>query len=109
LPAKQKWKMIDNDLDGGCRPPQAPAANDFLRAFPLFFRLDLNRDLTQPRRGWLICRRTRPLLDLSQMPGLEPARWLIAASSDTRFRGADMTGRVVLTPPDRPIRHHAVR
>ena len=97
LPARQNWKLIDNDLDLLACARAMPLASDFaVTAIPL----DLSRDLDAALDG------TIDLVAISALLDLVSDRWLnrlaaaVAARAIPLYAALSYDGRTGLTPPD---------
>ena len=87
LPARQNWKLIDNDLDLLARATAAPPAKDAaVTAVPL----DLNRDLEAALDGPVDLVTTSALLDLVSDTWLDRLAVEIAGALDPVLRGAEL-------------------
>jgi SAM-dependent methyltransferase len=97
LPARQKWKLVDNDLDLLARATAAPPANDAaVTAIPL----DLNRDLDAALDEAVDLVATSALLDLVSDAWLDRLAGLLAARSIPFYAALSYDGRTGFTPPD---------
>jgi hypothetical protein len=97
LPARQNWKLIDNDLDLLARATAAPPANDAaVTAVPL----DLNRDVEAALDGTVDLVTTSALLDLVSDSWLDRLAVATTARSIPFYAALSYDGRIVFTPSD---------
>jgi SAM-dependent methyltransferase len=97
LPARQNWKLIDNDLGLLARAKATPLAKHAaVTAIPL----DLNRDLEAALDGPVDLVSTSALLDLVSETWLERLAVEIAARSVPLYAALSYNGRIEFTPPD---------
>jgi SAM-dependent methyltransferase len=97
LPARQNWKLIDNDLGLLARAEATPLARHAtLNAVPL----DLNRDLEAALDGPVDLVATSALLDLVSETWLDRLAVEIAARSIPLYAALSYDGRAGFTPPD---------
>jgi SAM-dependent methyltransferase len=97
LPARQNWRLIDNDLSLLARATATPAPKDTsINAIPL----DLNRDLEAALDGAVDLVATSALLDLVSEPWLERLVVEIVARGVSLYAALSYDGRAKLTPPD---------
>jgi hypothetical protein len=97
LPARQNWKLIDNDLGLLARAEATPLAKHAtLTAIPL----DLNRDLEAALDGPVDLVATSALLDLVSETWLDRLAVEIAARSIPLYAALSYDGRIGFTPPD---------
>jgi hypothetical protein len=97
LPARQNWKLIDNDLSLLARAKAMPLAGDTtVTAIPL----DLNRDLEAALDGPVDLVATSALLDLVSEPWLDRLVVEIAARSIPLYAALSYDGRIGFTLPD---------
>jgi hypothetical protein len=97
LPARQNWKLIDNDLDLLARATAVPVTSDtIVTAIPL----DLSRDLDATLEG------TVDLVAISALLDLVSNRWLdrlaveVAVRSIPLYAALSYDGRTGFTPSD---------
>ena len=97
LPARQNWKLIDNDLSLLARATATPLARHVtIAALPL----DLNRDLEAALDGPVDLVTTSALLDLVSETWLDRLAVEIAARSIPLYAALSYDGRIELTPSD---------
>jgi hypothetical protein len=97
LPARQNWKLIDNDPDLLARATAMPPARDAaVTAVPL----DLNCDLEAALDGAVDLVTTSALLDLVSEPWLDRLAVAMTARSIPLYAALSYDGRTVFTPPD---------
>jgi SAM-dependent methyltransferase len=97
LPARQNWKLIDNDLGLLARAKATPRARDIaVTAIPL----DLNRDLEAALDGPVDLVATSALLDLVSDTWLDRLAVEIAARSIPLYAALSYDGRITFTPSD---------
>jgi Methyltransferase domain len=97
LPARQNWKLIDNDLGLLARAKATPLAKHAtVTAIPL----DLNRDLEAALDGPVDLVVTSALLDLVSETWLDRLAVEIAARSIPLYAALSYDGQIVFTPPD---------
>jgi SAM-dependent methyltransferase len=97
LPARQNWKLIDNDLDLLARATAMPAASDIVvTAIPL----DLSRDLDAALEGTFDLVAISALLDLVSDTWLDRLAGAVAARSIPFYAALSYDGRIGFTPPD---------
>ena len=97
LPARQNWKLIDNDLDLLAIATAMPLASDIsAKAIPL----DLNRDLDAALDGTVDLVATSALLDLVSDRWLERLAAAVAARSIPLYAALSYDGRTAFTPSD---------
>jgi SAM-dependent methyltransferase len=97
LPARQNWKLIDNDLDLLARATAMPLASDTaVTAIPL----DLNRDLEAALDGTLDLVAISALLDLVSDTWLDRLAVAVAGRSIPLYAALSYDGRTGFTPPD---------
>ncbi len=97
LPARQNWKLIDNDLDLLARATTMPPAGDIaVTTVPL----DLSRDLDAALGGPVDLVATSALLDLVSETWLDRLAAAIAARSIPLYAALSYDGRIGFTPPD---------
>ncbi|MDO8934091.1 MAG: class I SAM-dependent methyltransferase [Rhodocyclaceae bacterium] len=97
LPARQSWKLVDNDLGLLARIKATPPAKDVaVTAIPL----DLNRDLEAALDGPVDLVTTSALLDLVSDTWLDRLAVEIAARAIPFYAALSYDGRIAFTPPD---------
>ena len=97
LPARQHWKLIDNDLGLLARATATPLARDVaVTAIPL----DLNRDLEAALDGAVDLVATSALLDLVSDSWLDRLAVAVAARSIPLYAALSYDGRTGFTPHD---------
>jgi SAM-dependent methyltransferase len=97
LPARQNWKLIDNDLDLLARATSTPLAKDTaVTAIPL----DLSRDLEAALDGAIDLVAISALLDLVSDTWLDRLAAAVAARSIPLYAALSYDGRTGFTPPD---------
>jgi hypothetical protein len=97
LPARQNWKLIDNDLGLLARTTATPLARHAnVTAVPL----DLNRDLEAALDGPVDLVATSALLDLVSETWLDRLAVEIAARSIPLYAALSYDGRIAFTLPD---------
>jgi SAM-dependent methyltransferase len=97
LPARQNWKLIDNDLSLLARATATPLAKHVtIAAIPL----DLNRDLEAALDGPVDLVATSALLDLVSEAWLDRLAVEIAARSIPLYAALSYDGRIEFTPSD---------
>jgi hypothetical protein len=97
LPARQNWKLIDNDLGLLARATATPLAKHAtVTAVPL----DLNRDLEAALDGPVDLIATSALLDLVSEAWLDRLAVEIAARSIPLYAALSYDGRIAFTPSD---------
>jgi SAM-dependent methyltransferase len=97
LPARQNWKLIDNDLGLLARTTATPPAKQAtVNAIPL----DLNRDLEAALDGPVDLVATSALLDLVSATWLDRLAIEIAARAIPFYAALSYDGRIALTPSD---------
>jgi hypothetical protein len=97
LPARQNWRLIDNDLSLLARATATPTPGDTaINVIPL----DLNRDLEAAIDGAADLVTTSALLDLVSEPWLDRLAIEIVARSIPLYAALSYDGRTTLTPPD---------
>jgi hypothetical protein len=97
LPARQNWKLIDNDLGLLARATATPLARHAtMTAVPL----DLNRDLEAALDGPVDLVATSALLDLVSEAWLDRLAVEIAARAIPLYAALSYDGRIVFTPSD---------
>jgi hypothetical protein len=97
LPARQNWKLIDNDLGLLARAKAMPLAGDVtITAIPL----DLNRDLEAALDGPVDLVATSALLDLVSESWLDRLAVEIAARKIPLYAALSYDGRIAFAPPD---------
>lgn len=95
LPARQNWKLIDNDLDLlACATAASPANDAAVTAVPL----DLNRDVETALDGTVDLVTTSALLDLVSDSWLDRLAIATAACSIPFYAALSYDGRIVFTP-----------
>jgi len=97
LPARQSWKLIDNDLGLLARAAAAPLAKQVAATT---IPLDLNRDLEAALDGPIDLVATSALLDLVSESWLDRLVVEIAARSMLFYAALSYDGRTKLSPPD---------
>jgi hypothetical protein len=97
LPARQNWKLIDNDLGLLARASATPLAK---HATVTTVPLDLNRDLEAALGGPVDLVTTSALLDLVSETWLDRLAVEIAVRSIPLYAALSYDGRIGLTPPD---------
>lgn len=97
LPARQSWKLIDNDLSLLARAAVTPRAKQVAATT---IPLDLNRDLEAALDGPIDLVATSALLDLVSEPWLDRLVVEIAARSIPFYAALSYDGRTKFTPPD---------
>jgi SAM-dependent methyltransferase len=95
LPARQNWKLIDNDL-GLLARAEATSRARHVTAIPL----DLNRDLEAALDGSVDLVATSALLDLVSEAWLDRLAVEIAARAIPLYAALSYDGRIGFTPPD---------
>ena len=97
LPARQNWKLVDNDLGLLARARARPRAQHVtVTAIPL----DLNRDLEAALDGPVDLVATSALLDLVSESWLDRLAVEIAARAIPFYAALSYDGRTTFTPPD---------
>jgi SAM-dependent methyltransferase len=97
LPARQNWKLIDNDLDLLARATATPLARDTaVTAIPL----DLSRDLDAALDGTIDLVAISALLDLVSDSWLNRLAAAVVARSIPLYAALSYDGRIGFTPPD---------
>jgi len=97
LPARQNWKLIDNDLDLLARAASSPLTEGTaVTAIPL----DLNRDLEAALDGPIDLVTLSALLDLVSDSWLDRLVVAVAARSIPLYAALSYDGRTGFTPPD---------
>ena len=97
LPARQNWKLVDNDLGLLARATATPLAKHAtVTAVPL----DLNRDLEAALDGPVDLVTTSALLDLVSETWLDRLAVEIAARAIPLYAALSYDGRIALTPSD---------
>jgi hypothetical protein len=97
LPARQNWKLIDNDLGLLARATATPLVKHAtVAAIPL----DLNRDLEAALDGPVDLVATSALLDLVSATWLDRLAIEIAARAIPLYAALSYDGRIALTPSD---------
>ncbi len=97
LPARQNWKLIDNDLGLLARATATPLAEHAtVTAVPL----DLNRDLEAALDGPVDLVATSALLDLVSESWLDRLAVEIAARAIPLYAALSYDGRIAFTPSD---------
>jgi len=97
LPARQNWKLIDNDLGLLARATATPLANHVtITAVPL----DLNRDLEAALDRPVDLVATSALLDLVSESWLDRLAVEIAARAIPLYAALSYDGRIAFTPSD---------
>jgi hypothetical protein len=97
LPARQNWRLTDNNLGLLARATTMPLPPDVtVTAVPL----DLNRDLEAALDGPVDLVTTSALLDLVSEPWLDRLATEIAARSIPFYAALSYDGRIELAPPD---------
>ena len=97
LPARQNWKLIDNDLGLLARATATPLAKHAtVTAVPL----DLNRDLEAALDGAVDLVTTSALLDLVSETWLDRLAVEIAARAIPLYAALSYDGRIAFTPSD---------
>jgi hypothetical protein len=97
LPARQNWKLIDNDRGLLTRATATPLARDVaVTAIPL----DLNRDLDAALDGAIDLVTVSALLDLVSDSWLDRLAVAVAARSIPLYAALSYDGRTGFTPPD---------
>jgi len=97
LPARQNWKLIDNDLGLLARATATPLAKQVtVTAVPL----DLNRDLEAALDGPVDLVATSALLDLVSQTWLDRLAVEIATRAIPLYAALSYDGRIALTPSD---------
>ena len=97
LPARQNWKLIDNDLSLLARAQTMPLAGGIaVTAIPL----DLNHDLEAALDGPVDLVTTSALLDLVSEPWLDRLAVEIAARGIPLYAALSYDGRIQLAPTD---------
>ncbi|WP_291686553.1 class I SAM-dependent methyltransferase [Bradyrhizobium sp.] len=97
LPARQNWKLIDNDLGLLARAKATELAK---HATVTAVLLDLNRDLEAALDGPVDLVATSALLDLVSETWLDRLAVEIAARSIPLYAALSYDGRIALTPSD---------
>ena len=97
LPARQNWKLIDNDPDLLARATATPQAEG---AAVSAIRLDLNLDLQAALDGPIDLLTTSALLDLVSDTWLDRLAVEIAARSIPLYTALSYDGRIGFSPPD---------
>jgi hypothetical protein len=97
LPARQSWKLIDNDLGLLAHAVAMPRAKQVAATT---IPLDLNRDLEAALDGPVDLVATSALLDLVSEPWLDRLAVEIAARSIPLYAALSYDGRTQFTPPD---------
>jgi hypothetical protein len=97
LPARQNWKLIDNDLGLLARAAATPRARQVAATT---MPLDLNRDLEAALDGAVDLVATSALLDLVSEPWLDRLVVEIAARSIPLYAALSYDGRMKFAPPD---------
>jgi len=97
LPARQSWKLIDNDLGLLARAAATPRAKQVAATT---IPLDLNRDLEAALDGPIDLVATSALLDLVSESWLDRLVVEIAARSMLFYAALSYDGRTKLSPPD---------
>jgi hypothetical protein len=97
LPARQNWKLIDNDLGLLARAKATPLAK---HATVTAVLLDLNRDLEAALDGPVDLVATSALLDLVSETWLDRLAVEIAARSIPLYAALSYDGRIGFTPAD---------
>jgi hypothetical protein len=97
LPARQDWKLVDNDQDLLTRATATPPAKGVsVAAIPL----DLNRDLDAALDGEIDLVTTSALLDLVSEPWLDRLAAKLAARAIPLYAALSYDGRTAFTPSD---------
>jgi SAM-dependent methyltransferase len=97
LPARQSWKLVDNDLGLLARAAATPLAQHAaVTAVPL----DLNRDLEAALDGPVDLVATSALLDLVSEAWLDRLAVEIAARAIPLYAALSYDGRIALSPSD---------
>ena len=97
LPARQNWKLIDNDLGLLARAMAAPLVR---HATGTAVPLDLNRDLEAALDGPVDLVATSALLDLVSETWLDRLAVEIAARAIPLYAALSYDGRIAFTPSD---------
>ena len=97
LPARQNWKLVDNDLGLLARAKATPLAK---HATVTAVLLDLNRDLEAALDGAVDLVAASALLDLVSEPWLDRLVVETVARSIPLYAALSYDGRTKLTPPD---------
>ena len=97
LPARQNWKLVDNDLGLLARAKAAPLAKHATVTATL---LDLNRDLEAALDGPVDLVATSALLDLVSESWLDRLAVEIAARSIPLYAALSYDGRIEFSPAD---------
>jgi len=97
LPARQSWKLVDNDLSLLARAAATPRAKQIATTT---IPLDLNRDLEAALDGPIDMVATSALLDLVSEAWLDRLVVEIAARSIPFYAAMSYDGHTELTPPD---------
>jgi hypothetical protein len=97
LPARQSWKLIDNDLGLLARAAATPRAK---QVDAITIPLDLHRDLEAALDGPIDMVATSALLDLVSEPWLDRLVVEIASRSIPFYAALSYDGRTKFSPPD---------
>ena len=97
LPARQNWKLIDNDPRLLARATAMPVAADIPVSTTL---LDLDRDLEAALDGAIDLVTTSALLDLVSDSWLDRLAHAVTARSIPLYAALSYDGRIVFTPSD---------
>ena len=97
LPARQTWRLIDNDLSLLARTPQATEPDTIIRTVPI----DLVHDLEAALDGPVDLVTTSAFLDLVSAPWLERLVTEVAVRNLRFYVALSYDGRVALEPADR--------
>ena len=97
LPARQNWRLVDNDLGLLARAAATPLAK---RCAVTAVPLDLNRDLEAALDGPVDLVTTSALLDLVSETWLDRLAVEIAARAIPLYAALSYDGRIALTPSD---------
>ena len=97
LPARQNWKLIDNDLGLLKRATATPLASDVAVTT---IQLDLNRDLEAALDGAIDLVTISALLDLVSEGWLDRLAVAVAARAIPLYAALSYDGRSGFTPPD---------
>lgn len=96
LPARQTWRLVDNDLSLLARTPQATQPEKTIRTVPV----DLVHDLEAALDGPVDLVTTSAFLDLVSAPWLERLVTEVAARQLPFYAALSYDGRIALEPAD---------
>lgn len=97
LPARQTWRLVDNDLSLLARTPEAAQPDQSIRTVPV----DLVHDLEAALDGPVDLVTTSAFLDLVSAPWLERLVTEVAARNLPFYAALSYDGRITLEPADR--------